>query len=329
MERIVVEVSPAVGLKKELHVIDRGSITIGRGYNNDIIIADPYISPTHVHIRVNPEGGFFVADAGTRNGTFLVSEGHHLHGRKRLGEETAATSGQAVNIGNTVLRIYAADHPVHAARSLHASRVDMLQLSRPMTMLYALVGVFLVYFIQAVVTTHESQITPGKIFFVELLSLLGIMIWPGFWALLGRVIRHRPRFQVHLTLTLIYLFIMLPISNLAAFLGYVFMSVWIEYIVVMLLSGAVFALLFFGNLTYATHLGSRSRVITSAAIPLVFILFLTVGMFVFRDRFNPEPPYYARLKPPYFRPVKVYTLDESMDKVSKVFTEAREQKRTD
>jgi hypothetical protein len=329
MERIVVEIYPAAGTKRELYVFDRPSVTLGRGYGSDIILADPYISASHLQVRVDEGKGFVITDLSTRNGTFLSNDSRRPDIKKRITEETVITSGQAVYIGNTVVRFYSADHPVAATRHMHSSRMDILQLSRPMTTLYALVGVFLAYFIQAVVTMDSNHVNAGKIFFVELLTFLAVLLWPGFWALLGRVIRHRPRFQLHLTITLIYMFVMLPLTNLTAFLGYVFMNMWIEYTLGMLLSGTAFALLFFGNLTYATHLGLRARIITSAAIPLLFVMFVSVGMFMFQDRFNPEPPYYARLKPPYFRPLKVYDIDGAIGRLDKVFVQAREQKRTE
>jgi FHA domain len=45
-------------------------ITLGRTQNNDVVVADTSISKFHAFFRVGP-GLFEVADAGSRNGTFI------------------------------------------------------------------------------------------------------------------------------------------------------------------------------------------------------------------------------------------------------------------
>ncbi len=122
MERIVVEIYPAAGTKRELYVFDRPSVTLGRGYGSDIILADPYISASHLQVRVDEGKGFVITDLSTRNGTFLSNDSRRPDIKKRITEETVITSGQAVYIGNTVVRFYSADHPVAATR--HSCRND-------------------------------------------------------------------------------------------------------------------------------------------------------------------------------------------------------------
>jgi len=48
-------------------------ITVGRTPNNDIILTDFQVSKFHAFFRQTPEG-LFLADAGSRNGTFLDAE---------------------------------------------------------------------------------------------------------------------------------------------------------------------------------------------------------------------------------------------------------------
>ncbi len=48
-------------------------ITVGRTANNDVIVSDPQISKFHAFFR-QTHGAWEVADAGSRNGTFLHNQ---------------------------------------------------------------------------------------------------------------------------------------------------------------------------------------------------------------------------------------------------------------
>ena len=46
-------------------------IFIGRNTNNDVVIADPYVSGQHISITQNDDGSFRISDLGSRNGTYV------------------------------------------------------------------------------------------------------------------------------------------------------------------------------------------------------------------------------------------------------------------
>ncbi|MBI3179389.1 MAG: FHA domain-containing protein [Deltaproteobacteria bacterium] len=68
-------------------------ISVGRARNNDIVLADSSVSKLHAHFRLAEDGGYGVADAGSRNGTLVNS--------RRLGVSEAALlkSGDTVVFG--------------------------------------------------------------------------------------------------------------------------------------------------------------------------------------------------------------------------------------
>ncbi|MFQ5561150.1 MAG: FHA domain-containing protein [Nitrospinota bacterium] len=50
MEKIIIEVLRKQGRVQERHSFLGGSVKIGRGYSNDVILSDPFVSPDHVQI---------------------------------------------------------------------------------------------------------------------------------------------------------------------------------------------------------------------------------------------------------------------------------------
>ena len=76
-------------------------ITIGRTHNNDIAIVDHSVSRFHAYVR-QAGGGWIVADAGSKNGSWL--QGRPLEARK----EQPLPSRTVLRLGEVDLTFYAA-----------------------------------------------------------------------------------------------------------------------------------------------------------------------------------------------------------------------------
>lgn len=85
-------------LAKKLGASFRDRITIGRTENNDVVIADPSVSRLHAYVR--HANGWVVADAGSKNGTWLGDE--PLEPRR----EVALPPGAVIRFGDVHLTFY-------------------------------------------------------------------------------------------------------------------------------------------------------------------------------------------------------------------------------
>src|SRR5438105_2198090 len=85
-------------------------IRIGRGYDNDVIVDDPYVAAQHLRIERQEDGRLAAVDLGSLNGTFLD--------RERMRRERVVIDGdRPIRIGHTYLRIREAAHAVPTERS--------------------------------------------------------------------------------------------------------------------------------------------------------------------------------------------------------------------
>lgn len=73
-------------------------ITIGRTANNDIVVADPSVSRLHAYVR--QAAGWVVADAGSKNGSWLDDVA--LEPRR----ETALPAGAELRLGDVRMTFY-------------------------------------------------------------------------------------------------------------------------------------------------------------------------------------------------------------------------------
>ena len=76
----------------------RDRITIGRTANNDVVIADHSVSRLHAYVRLSD--GWLIADAGSKNGSWL--DDVELEPRR----ESALPPGAVVKLGDVRLRFY-------------------------------------------------------------------------------------------------------------------------------------------------------------------------------------------------------------------------------
>ena len=79
-------------------------ITIGRTPNNDLEIADPSVSRLHAYVRQRSTGAWVVADAGSKNGSWL--DDATLEPRREIG----LRPGSVIRLGDVVLTFYPSEH---------------------------------------------------------------------------------------------------------------------------------------------------------------------------------------------------------------------------
>ena len=85
-------------------------IRVGRAYDNDLVLDDPYVAPQHLRIWRSEAGNWVAEDVGSANGLYLD------HGRDKFGW-LELDGNRSIRVGHTYLRIREAGHAVAPERA--------------------------------------------------------------------------------------------------------------------------------------------------------------------------------------------------------------------
>lgn len=166
-------------------------VLIGRGYDNDVVIDDPYVAPRHLRIFRDEAGHLFAEDMGSANGSFL-------EGGRNPFARTILDGTKPIRIGQTFVRVREIHHVVEPERPAPPERAIL-----PFLAVAALGGVTLgIYMLKVWLTeTTEPRISN---YLTPLLTLVAIvLVWAGLWALLSRIFSGRSRFLRNLLIVLV------------------------------------------------------------------------------------------------------------------------------
>jgi len=175
-------------------------VRIGRAYDVDVLIDDPFVDPHHLEITQDQEGQLQAKDLGSQNGT------SHLVGKKstRLQGPVALGPDDRLRIGQSMLRIRPDSHVVPAALALPANEKQS-----PVSLLLAVFAVTLLSQVDDFYRPVDELVErmPGNALIIVSLLAIG----SGIMALVGRAFSRRLDFYRH--------FLILSVSAAAVMLS--------------------------------------------------------------------------------------------------------------
>jgi hypothetical protein len=158
-------------------------ITIGRAYNNDIVVDDPHVAAHHLRIARTEAGELIAEDLGSLNGLYVDRE------RERRAEVTLDGEHE-LRIGATLVRVRT------AAYSVPAEQPIMRSLPYWPAAIACIVGVFGL----AALDLWLSETGEPKAirYFTPLLILtIVVSVWTAGWSVVTRVFTGHARFGRH------------------------------------------------------------------------------------------------------------------------------------
>ena len=241
MERVVfVEILNRIGRVRERVRIDSFPATIGRAYTNTVIIDDKYVCPVHVRIALDDQGRLHAEDLGSKNGLYQVSP---LKRRQRI--EIAPDA--AVRIGHTVLRFRGPDHAVPPAQAEASRRSNLPGLIENS---YVSLGIFVLCLSAILFDVYlesSDSFTPANILGAVFFLLLGFAAWSGIWSFVNRLVAHRFRFLLHLSLAGIVIVLFLVVTTVFEYYSFLSSSDAFSNTIKLVSAAFVFFLLLLGS----------------------------------------------------------------------------------
>lgn len=290
-EVIVLEVLERSGRVRERIRLNNFPVTIGRAYDNDIILDDEYVSPRHLVIERDEQGALRAVDLNSENGLY------QLPSLARVDALPIATDNRLL-VGSTHIQIRRTDFSV-APTALANRRRKSAQnlLASDWLFVPILLAAACVLLMEKCFTTFQ------KIKYQEMIQetispVLGLMIWAGIWAFIGRILGHRAAFFAHANIVLLALLSLYGLDWFTDYYSFAFSATasakWIEALAVTLLGGA----LLYGHLHLATQLRPKRVAITASLVAVGLLGITLFSSQVKEAQFNSNLSYPSVLKPP-------------------------------
>ncbi|MBI5415992.1 MAG: FHA domain-containing protein, partial [Candidatus Omnitrophica bacterium] len=257
MAKLVIEIIHPLRFLREYKTFDAPMVRIGRGYDNDLIVADPHVSARHLVVRTEGEE-WAVEDVSRENGMFVPKIA-------RVVEQAYLKSGDELIIGRTRLRFLSPEHPVAATRLLVPTHVFLRTVGRPVNMgsvlIVCLMGFAAHVYLISAEDTSIWKLAAGVLGFV-----FSAFLWAGGWAFIGRMIKQKTQFAAQSSLSLLFVAAVLISVNISEYLGYWLNSETAETVVAAILLGGLCTAFLVGNLTLATNVSLKRRVVICSSI---------------------------------------------------------------
>jgi hypothetical protein len=268
------------------HAVYRWPACVGRGYDNEVILDDPFVAARHVRIEPGADGRFALTDLQSLNGIALVPSGRRV-------SEAAIGPDDLVRLGQTQIRVRAPTCAVRPEVPLRATAINR----RPVAfgaMAAVLLG--LTFWHLWVVATHQEE----RAFLALSIVLIAVAagIWVSIWSLVSRTLGGRWNFSAH---------------GFVACAGLTALALWdtvIEYVSFgfdahLKYAGtagaaAIFAFMLYGHLRLNSR-GARRKLGIAAVIVSVTTYGVAVGFQMASERARPGVQNYDRIvKAPFF-----------------------------
>lgn len=238
---IVVELLDRAGSVIARHRCNELPVRLGRAYDNEVIVDDPFVAPTHLRIERRADGELVARDAGTRNGMHAVSRRRWSlwPGTGKRVNEIVLTPDTLVRAGHSTFRVRPIDQAVAPERldtTAHA-----WEGLRPAMLAVGMLTALALFNAWASDTSTQQNL----VYETNVALVLGIMVtWAGVWALLNRLFAGRARFGRHFLIGATFAVLSMAVSLATQFLAYAFSLDWAtrfdSYFSLVLLSVAVY-----------------------------------------------------------------------------------------
>lgn len=281
-----VAANQAIGL---LEILDRGgrvrqrlrldgtALRIGRSYDCDLILDDPFVSPVHAEVELIGQT-LSIRDLASDNGLFVRDSTQSV-------AQATLNPGGGFRIGHTDIRFVTPDLAVAPARRDVRDR-GRLQL---LTNRWVQLGLL---FLALIALGSETYFNfDRKVDWAELAgevagSSIMLIAWAMFWALLNRLLNHRLNFMTHLAIASLGTVSWWLLALLGDYFTFAFTLDGSSGTISSLLTLAIAMLVVFFHLRFASHARLWRLAAVAGSIGAFGLFFSLMSALEQRDEFE-------------------------------------------
>lgn len=291
MGRLVIEVKNRVLHLRQHSLFSSFPINIGRSYESDIVIPDPYVCLEHLQIREKVDGKWEVTDLDSKNGIYL-------NNKKTNEKLVEVKSGDRVRIGHTLLKFVSPDEPqaetILIKRGFLNPEGGFLIGSAWTSLLLC----FLYLFVEEYVGTF-TKISISKIMSESIAPAFIPLIWASIWSAIGRISKHHAYFHEQLLISSIGFFVMMSIQTTIEYVEFFSSSEFIATIFRYALEMLLFLTLLHENFRIATQFKGKVLKVYAVIVTVIIMGLSAVETLASKADFDYSPGYSKILKPPF------------------------------
>ncbi|MBU2876225.1 FHA domain-containing protein [Aliiglaciecola lipolytica] len=306
---IVVEVLSKNGKVLSYQTFEKEKISIGRAYDNDVRIDDPYVCPEHILIQAEDDTEALVlTDVDSLNGVKINGS---------PGANALIGFDDIVTIGRSRLRIFKNTQKVSPAIVLSKLEEKMEWLSmRRLCAGLAIVFIALVsanFYFNSIVEVNVSQVVK-----VSLSAAAAACIWPFSFALLSILAKKDAHIVSQFNLLWLFLISHELLSYLQAILQFNLSSVQFIYWFILLIKGALFFAFLWFTLFIAFHQSKRMRNSISITGTALLAMYVLAPHLFNTQNFVAAPRYTSQVLSPIFRITAPETTEKFVERSDKL-----------
>lgn len=317
--KLIIRITDKSGRRIERHTLGKKPLTIGRAWDNDIILQDQFVDADHLSVSLlsagDNAGRLELHDWATTNGTMVDN-------RSIVGEDNRYRSGEKIKIGDTTLEILDASVAVEKT-AVRSFWFFMHQRFHSLPSLFWLTLVALVVGIcdQQLLTAEPTKLSNALL--TMSLTLLFLLVWSLLFGFISKLIRGESNIRTHWALACVGLVVINVLAWLLLVIRFNMQAVDLTQALTALVMGCVSVVLLYALLTYATHLSARYKILCSTLVVIGVVASFYSDMLLKEphQRWTAQGPTEAGNLPPVFMLRDASDIDQYMQDTSYLFTE--------
>ena len=312
MAELIVEIHDAHRRLPAYRHVARFPLSIGRGYNNDIILNDPHVAAEHIVLE-QAEDGWVLRQVDTTNPP-------HIAGKLLRQDTHIIQSGDELILGKTLIRFYKPSHAVAPIKKMHDSLAGFLETTREvLTVSVLLMVLWLAQMFSEFMQTSEKT-TLLKIAANALPVVGAALVWAMLWSLIAFVVRRKTYYLFFLSVTIFYFLADMVIENSIEYLAFNSRNVLLPETLSYIASGVLMVLMFYASMGRAMNLSARRRLLLSNIFSWTLVIVIGFVMQANKPSFIADPEYQSMLKPPFAQWAETYSMQDFLQESDKLFT---------
>lgn len=288
---IVLELLSRKNIPLKHYKFEQDYVCVGRDFNNDLRLDDPYVCPSHMLVAIDPESG-----------KLIVNDCQSTNGMKVNGKavnQALLSAHDIIKIGRTRLRIIDTKVPLPQAMPLSELEENlswMNKVSLVITLSMLCIGSLLLG--EYVNTVEEFNLIQTAL--SQLGQLAVICIWPIGIAILAKVVKKESHLINQINLTLLASLLVFALGLLKkVFVFNVQPSTWFNWFELLVFSAIVVGYIWL-SLFIGFHQPNKRRNLLTGALCILIIAPILVLGFLRDDEFSNLAKYNPTLLAPIY-----------------------------